>query len=544
MIKKIAFTAVLITLFASVTAMAEITECTVDSETDEVTVAGEAEPGAQVLLTVVRGGRAGEDLFENIGYQYQKQCGEDGSFGFTFKLNEADIYTAYASTPDTTYTYDFVFSNRDSAKDIIDRINAAASAGAIADIIRNDRYAAGLFVAECSAEPDYGYISELMAQNRPYSTDNVDAALTEFKQYLSYGYAVNGDTENIFRLESYLDIYSIPGAEIFTSDIFGEPHQLETTRRMVGKTISGRADFENTVTEQMALALIKDPDGYGNVQKVCETFASRIGIDTSNTASSVYRDLYGRDFSSFGELQTEFNRLKSSSSGTGGTGGTGGSGGSGGGGGGGGASLGNTGTSGGGTVSVTPNDPPERLPMDTADEPVFGDLAGYDWAAEAIEALYNEGIISGRAEGVYAPADNITRSEFVKLVVLAFGISDSGGRMPFTDTEEGSWDCEYIRAAYNSGIINGISADKFGCTLPISRQDMAVIIQRAAGIADVDTDTAEKFADDWSIKNYAYNAAYALKSSGIMVGDENNMFNPNNTATRAEAAKVIYAAAM
>lgn len=78
--------------------------------------------------------------------------------------------------------------------------------------------------------------------------------------------------------------------------------------------------------------------------------------------------------------------------------------------------------------------------------------------------------------------------------------------------------------------------------MPIMRQDMAVIIQRASGIENVDTDTAEKFADDWQISNYAYNAAYALKNEGVMVGDDNNMFNPKNTATRAVAAKVIYTA--
>ena len=128
------------------------------------------------------------------------------------------------------------------------------------------------------------------------------------------------------------------------------------------------------------------------------------------------------------------------------------------------------------------------------------------------------------------------------MVVLAFNISDNGGRIPFTDVSEDGWDREYISAAYNAGIIDGISASEFGCSMPITRQDMAVIIQRASGIENIDTDTAEKFADDWQISNYAYNAAYALKSEGVMVGDNNNMFNPKNTATRAEAAKVIYTA--
>ena len=220
------------------------------------------------------------------------------------------------------------------------------------------------------------------------------------------------------------------------------------------------------------------------------------------------------------------------------------------GGGGGGASFGGGGSSNGGsslsngTVSSSNGSIPEKLPMDTEEDndTVFTDLGGYDWAIEAISALYNDGIISGRSDTIYAPADNVTRSEFIKMVVLAFNILDNGGRIPFTDVSEDGWDREYISAAYNSGIIDGISAVRIWRLLPITRQDMAVIIQRASGIENVDTNTAEKFSDDWQISNYAYDAVYALKNEGIMVGDNNNMLNPKNTATRAEAAKVIYTA--
>ena len=54
-------------------------------------------------------------------------------------------------------------------------------------------------------------------------------------------------------------------------NIFKESHQKDVTERMKGREFETRSDFEDLVTEQMALALIKDPDGYANVETVCET---------------------------------------------------------------------------------------------------------------------------------------------------------------------------------------------------------------------------------------------------------------------------------
>lgn len=89
-------------------------------------------------------------------------------------------------------------------------------------------------------------------------------------------------------------------------------------------------------------------------------------------------------------------------------------------------------------------------------------------------------------------------------------------------------------------MIQGISETEFGASTPISRQDMAVIVQRAAGLEPIAE--TEKFADDQDISAYAYDAVYALQSAGVMIGDEQRMFYPKNYANRAEAAKVIYMA--
>ena len=130
------------------------------------------------------------------------------------------------------------------------------------------------------------------------------------------------------------------------------------------------------------------------------------------------------------------------------------------------------------------------------------------------------------------------------MIVLALGIAggdDSG--INFTDVSNANWDAPFIRAAYAAGIVSGISDTHFGGGDNISRQDMAVIINRAltfVGRSPVNNGAAA-FADDFGIADYAKNAVYALRSSGVMQGDENGNFNPTAAANRAEAAKVICA---
>ena len=128
------------------------------------------------------------------------------------------------------------------------------------------------------------------------------------------------------------------------------------------------------------------------------------------------------------------------------------------------------------------------------------------------------------------------------MLTLALGIiggDDSG--INFTDVSDSNWDAPFIKAAYAAGIVSGISETNFGGGYNISRQDMAVMIKRALVYAgrSAANNGAAAFADDSAIADYAKDAVYTLRSTGVMQGDENGNFNPTAAANRAEAAKVI-----
>ena len=218
------------------------------------------------------------------------------------------------------------------------------------------------------------------------------------------------------------------------------------------------------------------------------------------------------------------------------------SGGSSGGGGGGGSGRksgggGSTVPLGGGLTLPASTDQQNNTNDDKEIKAPFKDIENH-WAKEYIEALYKREIISGKSKDTFAPDDNITREEFVTLIVKAFGLELSSTGSRFMDVRSDDWFAPYIMTAYENKIANGISEDEFGVGLHISRQDMCVMVCNALKNSSVNEEE-EMFSDDGEIAGYAKAAVYCLKQAGIISGRGGNLFKPHGTATRAEAAKII-----
>lgn len=173
----------------------------------------------------------------------------------------------------------------------------------------------------------------------------------------------------------------------------------------------------------------------------------------------------------------------------------------------------------------------------------FTDLATVPWAAEAIEYLANQKVIQGVRADAFEPDRAVTREEFVKILVGALDVSWSGQVTDFADVDASAWYAPYVFAAAEKGIVQGIDAQHFGIGTEISRQDMAVMLYRTLQILEKElqkTVTVQSFADEAQIAEYAKEAVDALCGYGVMNGVSETEFAPEDHATRAMAAKVIY----
>lgn len=172
----------------------------------------------------------------------------------------------------------------------------------------------------------------------------------------------------------------------------------------------------------------------------------------------------------------------------------------------------------------------------------FVDLKEAFWAEEYIRALYTKGIISGVDRYHFEPDRAITREEFVAIVVKAFSVSGDDSGSLFGDVGQDAWYSRAVYLAYNNGIINGVGENRFGIGEPITRQDMATIVYRVSrkyGYVFGTADRNMQFADDSIISSYAREGVYALAGCGVLSGMPDGSFNPQDNATRAQAAKII-----
>ena len=171
----------------------------------------------------------------------------------------------------------------------------------------------------------------------------------------------------------------------------------------------------------------------------------------------------------------------------------------------------------------------------------FKDLAGFEWAEDAINELQEKNIINGMDEEHFEPAGIVTRAQFVKMLVLAFGLDDSEAVTEFADVNDNDWFYPYVAAADQIGLTKG-DGTNFYPNRTLTREEMAVLAYRAleiSGIEIPEVNEGTEFADAETISEYATEGIAAMQKAGIINGMGDNLFAPKTMCNRAMAAKVI-----
>lgn len=172
-------------------------------------------------------------------------------------------------------------------------------------------------------------------------------------------------------------------------------------------------------------------------------------------------------------------------------------------------------------------------------EPEFRDVPSGHWAHAAVKTLAEKSIISGDENGSFNPDHQITRAEFIKLVVMAVGADMNAAADDFADVAADAWYKPYTRAARAFGLTEGDEANCFNPNAYITREDMAVMLYRCYKIT-TDLGYALSFDDGAAVSDYAKAAVGYLSAKQIINGVGNNSFAPKANATRAAAAQMIY----
>ncbi len=213
-----------------------------------------------------------------------------------------------------------------------------------------------------------------------------------------------------------------------------------------------------------------------------------------------------------------------------------------------------TGGGGGGGYGVIRDIPKQtEAPENVITQPIAGKVEIYYdvpvdyWAYEAVRFMNARKAISGYGDGSFRPEGQVTRAEFLTMLLGIYGIEKPESYpegLTFVDVEEGQWYYDTIMTAASIGILSGDGGYAYPDKL-ITRQEMAALICRILEYKGIELNTSSelsRFNDDNQIDGWAFPSVKKLQAAGVANGSD-GYYMPKASAKRAEAAQMLYKAA-
>ncbi len=194
---------------------------------------------------------------------------------------------------------------------------------------------------------------------------------------------------------------------------------------------------------------------------------------------------------------------------------------------------------------------PEEKPVEIVDTTrIFTDIKTGKWYTNAVNYAYTYGFIAGVSKTEFGRDVPVTRGMFITILARIAGVNTSGSAnkvsTKFTDVKSGKYYTAAIKWGNEAGIVSGVSNTSFAPNDAITREQLCVMITGFAsymGISLIPNEAQISFKDNASISKWAKTAVQKCQRADIVNGysvSGGTDFRPKNTATRAEAAQILY----
>ena len=172
----------------------------------------------------------------------------------------------------------------------------------------------------------------------------------------------------------------------------------------------------------------------------------------------------------------------------------------------------------------------------------FPDVAEGDWFYDAVRYAYENGLMDGVGDNLFAPNSETTRAQLVTILYRLEGEPEVSGTSGFTDVEAGTWYTDAVAWAAANGIVNGVSETEFAPGKDITREQLATILFRYAEAKGYDVSARadlSAYPDADQIQSYATESVAWAVAEGLIQGFEDNTLRPAGNATRAQIATIL-----
>ena len=191
----------------------------------------------------------------------------------------------------------------------------------------------------------------------------------------------------------------------------------------------------------------------------------------------------------------------------------------------------------------------ETIPAGSCPSAGFTDVPGEgNWAHAGIDYCVASGLMSGVGGNLFAPKMTTTRAQIVQILYNLEGEPKVSGTMPFTDLTQ-NWYKDAVLWAYQTGVVSGTSATTFAPDLPVTREQIAVILmeyaEKVLGVTRTWTPAdLSVYPDAGSVSDWAKDALADAVTLGLISGASNDgqtLLEPQGSATREQVATILMA---
>ena len=191
----------------------------------------------------------------------------------------------------------------------------------------------------------------------------------------------------------------------------------------------------------------------------------------------------------------------------------------------------------------------ETIPAGSCPSAGFTDVPGEgNWAHAGIDYCVASGLMSGVGGNLFAPKMTTTRAQIVQILYNLEGEPKVSGTIPFTDLTQ-NWYKDAVLWAYQTGVVSGTSATTFAPDLPVTREQIAVILmgyaEKVLGVTRTWTPAdLSVYPDAGSVSDWAKDALADAVTLGLISGASNDgqtLLNPQGSATREQVATILMA---
>jgi hypothetical protein len=180
----------------------------------------------------------------------------------------------------------------------------------------------------------------------------------------------------------------------------------------------------------------------------------------------------------------------------------------------------------------------------TASAPVklpFTDVEKGIWYYDAVQYVYENGLMAGTSADTFSPDLATSRGMIVTILYRLAG-SPAVGASDFTDVPANQYYSAAVAWAAANRVVSGYGDGRFGPNDPITREQMALILQGYARLEGRDVSARadlSAYTDAGKVSDYALEAIRWARAVGLINGTSATTLTPGGTATRAQAAVIF-----